>query len=60
VALIVEIEAFLNETRRHIVEPSGSNTVVIRVPRHIIAQDVVTDLDADDDDLITWEDAAWQ
>ncbi len=59
--LIVEIEDFLKESRCHIVDASGSDTVVvIRVPRPTTDQGAAADLVADDDDLITWEDAAWQ
>ena len=65
--LIVEIEDFLREAQRRLVDASGNGAVVvIRLPRPSTDQGDAAGLDADDDDdadddgLITWEDAAWQ
>jgi len=63
--LIVEIEEFLKEARCHIVDASGKDTLLmICLPRQDSGQNaadpVAAHLVADDDDLITWEDAAWQ
>ncbi|MEJ7902059.1 MAG: hypothetical protein WKF63_09435, partial [Thermomicrobiales bacterium] len=64
--LILEIEDFLKETRCHIVNATRSDTVVlICVPQASsgsstlkVAPPNTSRLDADDDELITWEDAA--
>jgi len=63
--LIVEIEEFLKASRCRIVDASGKDTVVmICVPQETTGQNAAAPaaahLVADDDDLITWEDAAWQ
>lgn len=66
--LFVEIEEFLKEARCHIAGAAKDDAfVMICVPRPDIGQfrptapDTATPgLDTDDDDLITWEDAAWQ
>ncbi len=66
--LIVEIENFLKEARYHIADATRSSTVVmIRVPLAAAGASTLkvsppntSRLDADDDELITWEDAAWQ
>lgn len=66
--LIVEIEEFLKEARCHILDGARNEAfVMICVPPATTGQtrpDVVpssaSDLVPDDDDLITWEDAAWQ
>jgi len=66
--LIVEIEAFLKEARCQILEASRNDAfVLICVPpaaageaRADSARTDASDLVPDDDDLITWEDAAWQ
>ncbi len=59
--LIVEIEEFLKETRCHIVETARNDAVVmICVPREQATEPATPTIDIDDDDLITWEDAAWQ
>lgn len=66
--LIVEIEEFLKEARCHIVEASRNDAfVMICVPqatsgptRLDVVPPTTADLVPDDDDLVTWEDAAWQ
>lgn len=65
VTLVVEIEEFLKEARRHVVDASQNDAIVmIRVPRphtiQIAAEPAAVHLVTDDDDLITWKDAAWQ
>ncbi len=60
--LIVEVENFLKETRCHIVEASPNEALLmICMPREqVIDEPAAASLDVDDDDLITWEVAAWQ
>ncbi|MBA2470131.1 MAG: hypothetical protein H0V37_12060 [Chloroflexia bacterium] len=66
--LVVEIEEFLKEARCHITGTAQDDAfVMICVPQSATGQfrpntpeTAAADFDTDDDDLITWEDAAWQ
>lgn len=66
--LIVEIEDFLEQARQHLGDASQADAVVlIRLPasqpsasRAGSSPPTAPDRLPDDDDLVTWEDAAWQ